>query len=315
MRPEGHPGQGRPGPRADDRGRHGSVRQDRHAHAGASRGRPDHRLRRPGHTPRMLLLRGGGRERSSPTRSPWRSCTRSKDPRAVDLPATDEIAVSRWATASPSASRTAPSRSAARASWRWKGSGFRLPSSAPWRRLTPRVTRSIMVAADGQVGGGIELHASVPSGGPRDRRRAAGARHQAPGHHLRATTRRPTRKLAELLGMDRYFAEVLPADKADYVRAAPEGGPQGLLRRRRHQRLDRAQEGQRLDLAAGGLLDRHRHRSDRVHGRAAVTHPRPAGHRPRPRPQRAAELADDPVAERLLCRRRLLPGLRHHGTR
>ena len=27
----------------------------------------------------------------------------------------------------------------------------------------------------------------------------------------------PTRKLAELLGMDRYFAEVLPADKANYV--------------------------------------------------------------------------------------------------
>src|SRR5262249_56188190 len=27
----------------------------------------------------------------------------------------------------------------------------------------------------------------------------------------------PTRKLAESLGMDRYFAQVLPADKADYV--------------------------------------------------------------------------------------------------
>jgi cation transport ATPase len=27
----------------------------------------------------------------------------------------------------------------------------------------------------------------------------------------------PTRKLAELLGMDRYFARVLPADKADHV--------------------------------------------------------------------------------------------------
>ena len=28
---------------------------------------------------------------------------------------------------------------------------------------------------------------------------------------------RPTRKLAETLGMDRYFAQVLPADKAEYV--------------------------------------------------------------------------------------------------
>ena len=45
--PQGHPGQGRPGARADERGRHGPLRQDRHAHPRAARGRPGHRLQRP----------------------------------------------------------------------------------------------------------------------------------------------------------------------------------------------------------------------------------------------------------------------------
>jgi Cu2+-exporting ATPase len=34
----------------------------------------------------------------------------------------------------------------------------------------------------------------------------------------------PTRKLAEELGMDRYFAQVLPADKADYVKKLQQEG-------------------------------------------------------------------------------------------
>jgi heavy metal translocating P-type ATPase len=74
----------------------------------------------------------------------------------------------------------------------------------------------VMVAVDDVLGGAIELRASVRPevrgiiGGLRDR----GIKHIAiiSGDH-----EAPTRKLAEELGMDRYFAQVLPADKADYV--------------------------------------------------------------------------------------------------
>jgi Cu2+-exporting ATPase len=74
----------------------------------------------------------------------------------------------------------------------------------------------IMVAVDDRLGGAIELRAAdrsevadVIAG-----LRARGAKHLAiiSGDH-----ERPTRKLAERLGMDRHFAEVLPQDKASYV--------------------------------------------------------------------------------------------------
>lgn len=74
----------------------------------------------------------------------------------------------------------------------------------------------IMVGVDNALGGAIEMRASdrpeakeVIAG-----LRARGAKHLAiiSGDHDR-----PTRKLAERLGMDRYFAEVLPQDKAKYV--------------------------------------------------------------------------------------------------
>jgi len=74
----------------------------------------------------------------------------------------------------------------------------------------------IMVGVDDKLGGAIELRAAdrsevadVIAG-----LRARGAKHLAiiSGDHDR-----PTRKLAERLGMDRYFAEVLPQDKAGYV--------------------------------------------------------------------------------------------------
>jgi heavy metal translocating P-type ATPase len=74
----------------------------------------------------------------------------------------------------------------------------------------------VLVAVDGRIGGAIELRAAVR---PEVRRviadlRQAGIRHIAivSGDHDA-----PTRRLAESLGMDRYFAQVLPADKADYV--------------------------------------------------------------------------------------------------
>jgi heavy metal translocating P-type ATPase len=74
----------------------------------------------------------------------------------------------------------------------------------------------ILVAVDGSLGGAIEMcAANRPEAlevinGLRER----GAKHLAiiSGDHDR-----PTRNLARKLGMDRYFAEVLPQDKAKYV--------------------------------------------------------------------------------------------------
>jgi P-type E1-E2 ATPase len=70
----------------------------------------------------------------------------------------------------------------------------------------------VMVAVNDRLGGAIELQAAVREiiRGLRER----GIKHIAiiSGDHDA-----PTRKLAESLGMDRYFAQVLPADKADYV--------------------------------------------------------------------------------------------------
>ena len=74
----------------------------------------------------------------------------------------------------------------------------------------------VMVAVDDEIGGALELQAAVRPEvrgivqGLRDR----GIKHVAiiSGDH-----EAPTRKLAQELGMDRYFAQVMPADKADYV--------------------------------------------------------------------------------------------------
>jgi Cu2+-exporting ATPase len=74
----------------------------------------------------------------------------------------------------------------------------------------------VMVAVDDQLGGALELRASIRPEvrGIVQRLRERDIRHIAiiSGDH-----EAPTRKLAEELGMDRYFAQVLPADKADYV--------------------------------------------------------------------------------------------------
>jgi Cu2+-exporting ATPase len=74
----------------------------------------------------------------------------------------------------------------------------------------------IMIGVDDELGGALELRAAERNeaqlviAGLRQR----GARHLAiiSGDHDR-----PTRNLAKRLGMDRYFAEVLPQDKARYV--------------------------------------------------------------------------------------------------
>jgi Natural resistance-associated macrophage protein/haloacid dehalogenase-like hydrolase len=73
-----------------------------------------------------------------------------------------------------------------------------------------------MVVVGDELGGALELRASVRPDvrGIVQGLRERGIRHIAiiSGDH-----EAPTRRLAEEPGMDRYFAQVLPADKADYV--------------------------------------------------------------------------------------------------
>jgi Cu2+-exporting ATPase len=73
-----------------------------------------------------------------------------------------------------------------------------------------------MVAVDDALGGALELRASLRPEAPEIVKglRARGIKHIAiiSGDHDA-----PTRRLAAELGMDRYFAEVLPTDKADHV--------------------------------------------------------------------------------------------------
>ncbi|MBV8676615.1 MAG: HAD-IC family P-type ATPase, partial [Planctomycetaceae bacterium] len=74
----------------------------------------------------------------------------------------------------------------------------------------------VMVGVDDRLGGAIELRAAVR---PEVRTIIRGLRQRGIKHIaiISGDHEAPTRKLAEALGMDRYFAQVLPADKADYV--------------------------------------------------------------------------------------------------
>jgi heavy metal translocating P-type ATPase len=74
----------------------------------------------------------------------------------------------------------------------------------------------VMVAVDGELGGALELRASIR---PEVRGIVQGLRERGIGHIaiISGDHEAPTRTLAEELGMDRYFAQVLPTDKADYV--------------------------------------------------------------------------------------------------
>jgi len=74
----------------------------------------------------------------------------------------------------------------------------------------------VMVAVDDVLGGALELRASVR---PEASQIVKGLRERGVKHIaiISGDQEAPTRKLAEQLGMDRYFAQVLPADKADYV--------------------------------------------------------------------------------------------------
>lgn len=81
----------------------------------------------------------------------------------------------------------------------------------------------IMVSVDGQLGGALEMRASLRPETPAliAGLRARGIEHIAiiSGDH-----EAPTRRLAERLGVDRFFAEVLPADKAEYVEKLQQEG-------------------------------------------------------------------------------------------
>ncbi len=74
----------------------------------------------------------------------------------------------------------------------------------------------VMVGVDDELGGAIELQAAVR---PEVRDIIQGLRKRGIKHIaiISGDHEAPTKKLAESLGMDRYFAQVLPADKADYV--------------------------------------------------------------------------------------------------
>jgi len=74
----------------------------------------------------------------------------------------------------------------------------------------------VMVAVDDQFGGALELRAAVR---PEVRGIVQGLRQRGIKHIaiISGDHEAPTRQLANDLGMDRYFAQVMPADKADYV--------------------------------------------------------------------------------------------------
>jgi P-type E1-E2 ATPase len=81
----------------------------------------------------------------------------------------------------------------------------------------------VMVSVDGRLGGALELHAAVR---PEVRQIVQGLRERGIKHIaiISGDHEAPTRKLALSLGMDRYFAQVLPADKADHVIALQKEG-------------------------------------------------------------------------------------------
>ena len=80
-----------------------------------------------------------------------------------------------------------------------------------------------MVGVDDRLGGAIELQAAVR---PEAREIVQGLRSRGIKHIaiISGDHDAPTRKLAESLGMDRYFAQVLPADKAEIVERLQQEG-------------------------------------------------------------------------------------------
>ena len=173
-----------------------------------------------------------------------------------------------------------------------------------WSSRTCEGHTMVMVSVDGRLGGAIELHAAVRPEVRADRPGAARPRHQAHRHHL-GRPRGPHPQAGRVAGNGPLLRPGFARRQGRPCDRASERRPQGLLRGRRHQRFDRAQASQCVDLAARSVVDRHRHGPHRVPRGRALQALRPARHLPRSGPQRAAELAADPGPEYRLHRRRL----------
>ena len=133
------------------------------------------------------------------------------------------ILSTRSATESPSRSKGTRSVSAASDSWIWKVWRSRPKWRRRWKKPIIDGHTMVMVSVDGKLGGALELHAAVR---PEVRQIVQGLRDRGIKHIaiISGDHEAPTRKLAESLGMDRYFAQVLPADKADHVIALQKEG-------------------------------------------------------------------------------------------
>ena len=80
----------------------------------------------------------------------------------------------------------------------------------------------VLVAVDHQLAGAIELHATI-------RPEAQKVIHTLQQHNLSLMIisgdhQQPTKKLAQALGIERYFAETLPEQKADLIAQLQEAG-------------------------------------------------------------------------------------------
>ena len=121
----------------------------------------------------------------------------------------------------------------------------------------------VMVGVDDRLGGAIEMQAAVR---PEVKDIIAGLQKRGIKHIaiISGDHEVPTRKLAESLGMNRYFAQCCPPTRPTTWKSSRKK-VQGLLRRRCQQRLHRSEESQRLDLARA--VDRDQHDTHRLPGR------------------------------------------------
>ena len=105
----------------------------------------------------------------------------------------------------------------------WKAS--RSPRKSR-RRSNNRTRKAIRWSWCRSTAGWAERSSCTPRSGPRCAQIVQGLRERGIKHIaiISGDHEAPTRKLAESLGMDRYFAQVLPADKADHVIALQKEG-------------------------------------------------------------------------------------------
>ena len=162
-------------------------------------------------------------------------------------------------------------------------------------------------------GRGDRAASGGPARGPRDHPGAAQAPDQAHRDHF-GRPRGTDQEAGRIAGHGPVLRPGPARRQGRLRREASEGRLQGLFRGRRDQRFDRPQEGQRIDLAAGRIVDRDRHGPHRLPRRRAGQAVRAPRHRPRPRSQREAKLVDDPGTEHRLHRRRVHLGVRDHGV-